>query len=66
MSLALVLAAAASACSVCFSDDGSGMVLGLQWGIVVLLASVSAMLAGLAYAVYRIEKGRHDDIGEAA
>lgn len=60
MSSLLLLAQAASACPVCFGEDGSGWAKGITWGIVLLLAATAAMIAGLAVMAYRIESARHD------
>jgi len=57
----LLLAEAARACGVCFGDDGSGLVLGLQWGIVLLLTCTASLVGGLFYTIYRIEAARADD-----
>jgi hypothetical protein len=54
----LLLAQAASACSVCFNDDGSGIAQGLQYGIIVLLAATGAIVAALFYFVLKIEKDK--------
>lgn len=60
MSALLLLAAAASACPVCFGDDGSSWAGAITWGIVLLLAATGAMVTGVAAMAYRIEKARHD------
>ncbi len=44
----LLLADAASACSVCFGDPNSSMSKGAQAGVLVLLGVVATLLAGLA------------------
>lgn len=60
MSALLLLAQAASACPVCFGEDGSRWGGAISWGIVLLLAATAAMIAGLAVMAYRIESARHD------
>lgn len=46
--VALLLADAASACSVCFGDPNSSMSQGARAGVLVLLGVVVSVLAGLA------------------
>ncbi|MEE2674010.1 MAG: hypothetical protein VX466_09450 [Myxococcota bacterium] len=46
--LGLLVADAASACSVCFGDPNSSMSQGAQAGVLVLLGVIVAVLAGLA------------------
>ena len=46
--VALLLAVAASACSVCFGDPNSSMSQGARAGVLVLLGVVVTVLAGLA------------------
>ena len=46
--VALLLADAASACSVCFGDPNSSMSQGARVGVLVLLGVVVTVLAGLA------------------
>lgn len=60
MSVLFLLAQAASACPVCFGEDGSGIAKGITWGIVMLLAATGAMVIGFVAIAYRIEKARHD------
>lgn len=58
---ALLLAPrAASACAVCFGagDGKSGLSHGFWWAIVILLAVTMALVGGIAYALYAVERGR--------
>ena len=45
--VALLLADAASACSVCFGDPNSSMSQGARAGVLVLLGVIVSVLAGL-------------------
>ena len=47
------------ACAVCFGGgDNASIALGLNWGIFILMSATVSIIAGLATAVYKIEKGR--------
>ena len=56
--LRLLLASkSAFACAVCFGkNDNPGLVLGLGWGIAILVGATGLCLAGLAAMVAKIEK----------
>ncbi len=50
---------AASACAVCFGkSDNIGLIKGITWGIVVLLAFTFSAITGIYLFVRRIENGR--------
>ena len=48
----------------CFGGDNKGLLDGFWWGIVVLLTVTMAMVAGVAWFLYKVEKGR--EAAEAA
>lgn len=50
-----------SACSVCFGADGSDLPKAFTLGITVLLVATFAILASLAYAMFKIEKARAEN-----
>lgn len=52
--------ASASACAVCFgaSPDAKGLLDGVWWGIVLLLAVTMSMVGGIAWLLYTVEKSR--------
>ena len=60
--LLLALASSAEACSVCFGKAkgpaASGIVDGIWWGIVLLLASTFSLLGGIGWLLWRVEKTR--------
>lgn len=55
--LPLLLAREASACAVCMGGD-SAATDGFRWGIILLLAVTFTMVAGVAWALWRVEKAR--------
>ncbi|MFI5362424.1 MAG: hypothetical protein ACHQ49_10675 [Elusimicrobiota bacterium] len=61
LSAALLLAPrAASACAVCFgqADGKSGFANGIFWGIVILLSVTMALVGGIGYAIWSVERER--------
>lgn len=57
---ALLAPRAASACAVCFGagDGKSALSHGFWWAIVILLGVTMAMVGGIAWALYSVERGR--------
>lgn len=58
--LRLIPAETLQACAVCFADDGSGIVDGIKWGIILMLLVTAAMVSGIFLVVARIENARQD------
>jgi cbb3-type cytochrome oxidase subunit 3 len=50
------LAHSAAACAVCMPDKAA--FTGIWWGIVLLLSVTMAMVAGIAWMFWRVEKSR--------
>lgn len=48
----------AAACATCFGAGGDqkGLLDGIWWGIVLLIAVVMSCVGGIAYALWKIEK----------
>lgn len=59
---ALLLPAAARACSVCFDPSASqkGLVDGIWWGIMLLLAATFAMVGGIGWLLWKVESKRQE------
>jgi hypothetical protein len=55
-----LLPAAASACAVCFgkADGQKGLIDGIWWGIILLLTATMAMVSGVFYLLWKVEKSR--------
>ena len=57
--LLLTLPRTAGACAVCFGkSDQVGLIAGITWGIVVLLALTFSAVAGIFAVARRIERNR--------
>lgn len=61
--LPALLPRAASACAVCFggAQANKGLIDGFWWGIVVLLTVTMAMVGGIGWLLYKVEKDRPAD-----
>lgn len=61
LAAALLLAPrAAGACALCFgqADGKNGLLNGFWWAVVVLIAVTMAMLGGIGYAIWSVERDR--------
>jgi len=58
--LPALLPGSAAACSVCFGgqSEAQGLVDGIWWGIVLLIAVTFSMVGGIAWFLWKVEKNK--------
>ena len=55
-----LLVRSAAACAVCFgkADGAKGLIDGIWWGIVLLIAVTMSLVSAIGYALYAVEKNK--------